>query len=397
MIKKSFLWLHKWLGLITGIVVFLVSITGCIYVFHDDLKLLFYADKYFTHSRPSADKIPLPLSKLIPLAQEQLDKGEVISRVDLYPASNRTWVFRALKINEEAFGYRNYHIYNKRVFINPYSGEVQAVENTKYEFFQVVLQMHMNLLLGKKVGHPVVGYSTVIFAVLLITGLVLWWPKKWTKRSVKQSFSLDLRLSWKRINYDLHNVLGFYNLLFALIICITGLVFSFPAFKTYYIESLNKLSTETVKMKDDFEPVPQKFESSLDNALSFALHKHPNADMMSIRLRDSTEEFHDIQIRMFKDRTGKFKWYYFNQSDGQVSKVKSSEFGKTGDKLAGLNFDLHVGSIGGYPTKILAFIASLICASLPITGTLVWWNKRKPKGKSRVKKGISIPARRISS
>jgi uncharacterized iron-regulated membrane protein len=396
MIKKSFLWLHKWLGLITGIVVFLVSITGCIYVFQDDLKLLFYPDKYFTQSS-SDNKIPLPLSQLITLAQEQVEKEEVISRVDLYPASDRTWVFRALKINEEAFGHWNYQVYNKRVFINPYSGEVQAVENTKYEFFQVVLQMHMNLLLGKKAGHPLVGYSTVIFIVLLITGMVLWWPKKWTKRSAKQSFSLDFKLAWKRLNYDLHNVLGFYSLIFALIICITGLVFSFPAFKTFYVDNLNKLSAETEKKKDNFEPVPQKLESSLDNALTFALQKHPDADMMSIRLRDSTEEFHDIQIRMLKDRTGKFNWYYFNQSDGQVSKVKSSENGKVGDKLAGLNFDLHVGSIGGYPIKILAFIASLICASLPVTGFLVWWNKKKPKNKSRVKKGRKIPARRASS
>ena len=255
--------------------------------------------------------------------------------------------------------------------------------------------MHMNLLLGKKIGHPLVGYSTVIFIILLITGMVLWWPKKWTKRSAKQSFAFDFKLTWKRINYDLHNVLGFYSLLFALIICITGLVFSFPAFKTFYVDSLNTFSAETVKKKENFEPVPQKLESSLDNALLFALQKHPDADMMSIRLRDSTEEFHDIQIRMLKDRTGKFNWYYFNQSDGQVSKVKSSEAGKVGDKLAGLNFDLHVGNIWGYPTKILAFVISLICASLPVTGFLVWWNKRKPKKKSKTKKVRSKPRRRV--
>lgn len=393
MIKKSFLWLHKWLGLITGIVVFLVSITGCIYVFHDDLKLLVYPDKYFIKDI-SKSKTPLPLSELIPVAQKAVPKGEVITRVDLYPAYDRTWVFRALKLNEDGFGHGNYQVYNKRVFVNPYSGEVQAVENTKYEFFQVVLQLHMNLLLGKKVGHPIVGYSTLVFILLLITGMVLWWPKKWSKRSAKQSFSLDFKLSWKRINYDLHNVLGFYSLLFALIICITGMVFSFPWFKTFYVDSLNKISKKVEEAKADFKPVPQQLESSLDNALVFALQKHPGADMMSIRLRDSTEEFHDIQIRELKDRTGKFSWYYFKQADGQISKVKTSNAGGIGDKLAAINFDLHVGSIAGYPTKILAFVISLICASLPVTGVLVWWNKRKPKKKT--KKVRNTPARDVS-
>ncbi len=51
----------------------------------------------------------------------------------------------------------------------------------------------------------------------------------------------------------------------------------------------------------------------------------------------------------------------------------------TADQLGRLNYDLHTGQIWGLPTKILAFGASLICASLPITGFYIWWGKRKKK------------------
>jgi uncharacterized iron-regulated membrane protein len=50
-----------------------------------------------------------------------------------------------------------------------------------------------------------------------------------------------------------------------------------------------------------------------------------------------------------------------------------------GEKTVGANYDIHVGSILGLPTKIIAFIVSLICASLPVTGFMIWWGRRKRK------------------
>jgi uncharacterized iron-regulated membrane protein len=44
-----------------------------------------------------------------------------------------------------------------------------------------------------------------------------------------------------------------------------------------------------------------------------------------------------------------------------------------------MNYDIHVGAIIGLPGKILMFFASLICASLPITGCYIWWGRRKKK------------------
>lgn len=48
------------------------------------------------------------------------------------------------------------------------------------------------------------------------------------------------------------------------------------------------------------------------------------------------------------------------------------------------NYSLHVGAIGGLTTKIIYFTASLICASLPITGFYIWLGRKK-KQKSTVK------------
>ncbi|MDR3010617.1 MAG: PepSY domain-containing protein [Sphingobacterium sp.] len=382
MFKTVILWLHKWLGIITGVVVFILSLTGSIYTFQDELKLWAYPEKYFIADTTNQATTPLPLSTLLYSAQKSLQKNQKITRVDLYPSKNRTWVFRAIKTDEKAFGHWNYYHYYKRVFINPYTGQVQQIENSKTEFFQLALQLHLNLLLGKKYGHPVVAWSTAIFVLILLSGIVLWWPKKWKGKNLKRSFWLDTKVKWKRLNHDLHNVIGFYSLLIGLIFAVTGLAFAFPGFKKTYIATFNLLQPRaeaaTVASPIPLPAVEKKFQ---DNALRYALTNYPDAEMMSIRLKKEIETEMDIQVRHDEKRSGTFDWLYFDRKDNSLREIKSSEKLHYGDKLGALNYDIHTGGIAGMGTKIIAFIVSLFCASLPITGYVIWLNKSKKKKK----------------
>src|SRR5690606_29348556 len=105
------------------------------------------------------------------------------------------------------------------IFLNPYTGEFLKRQNPigygEFDFFRFILDGHRALWLPYEIGRPIVGVATLIFIVLLITGLVMWWPKKWNKANRKKSFTIRWRGNFKRINYDLHNVLGFYSLLLA--------------------------------------------------------------------------------------------------------------------------------------------------------------------------------------
>lgn len=388
MIKKKLLWLHKWLGLISGLVVLIVSLTGCLTVFQDELQLMTHPEKFFIEKSNLQPSKAIALSKLISIAEGKLNPGEKISRVDIFPQENRTWIFRAIKTNKEAFFYSDFFTYYKRVFVNPYTGNVQVVENTKENFFQIVLQLHMNLLLGKKYGHVIVGFSTIFFAVLCLTGIVLWWPKKWKPKTIKNSFSINFKAKSKRLNYDLHNVLGFYSLFFALLFAFTGLVFAFPTFKKIVSNQLNSLDSKE-KQKLSLPFIPQTAATVLDNGLNYVLAHHPTADQLSVRLEKDIAEPQSIQVRMEKNRTGIFYGYSFNQKSGQLEELKSSDNLQLGSRVTSLNYDLHVGSIGEIYTKILAFFASLVCASLPVTGFIIWLNKYK-KSKSRKVKELKV-------
>lgn len=385
MIKKSIIWLHKWLGLTVGLIIFIVSITGCICVFYDDLKATIYSERYIIQDKVIPVNMQvLPLSQLIEIANKNLPEKQKVSRVDLYPAKDRTWIFRATKTDKNKMFYHENMVYYKRVFINPYNGKVQYVENTKYEFFQVVLQLHQTLLMGKTVGKTIVSVSTIIFIVLTISGLVLWWPKKLKKKIIKKSVWIDYSVKWKRLVYDLHNVLGFQTFLFALIIAYTGLIFAYPSFKDFSINLFNLVDNPTNRNDKKENTIKLNPQNILNESLIFSLKKHPNADMMSIRLRDKDEDEQDVQVRLSKGKTSNFEWYYFNQSSGELTNTKSSKNLQLGNKIAGMNYDLHTGGILGYPTKILAFIVSFVCASLPVTGAIFWWNRRPKKKKKAV-------------
>lgn len=384
--KKQILWLHKWLGLISGIVVLIVSLTGCIYVFQDELKLVAYPEKYFISNPAPQTQQTIALSKLIAIAEKNLNPEEKVSRVEVFPNKNRTWVFRATKTNKDAILYSDYFTYYKRVFINPYSGKVQSVENTKTEFFQVVLQLHMNLLLGKKLGHQIIAFSVLFFTIICISGLILWWPKKCKRKALKPNFTIKFNANRKRLNYDLHNVLGFYVLPLALLFCFTGLVFSFPSFKKAVTNSFNALDPkETVDA--NLAAIPQPTANILDNGLYYVLAKHPQADQYSIRLQKEELEPKDIQVRLKENKTSDFYRYYFNTKSGQLEEIKSSNNQQLGSKITSMNYDLHTGTIGGLATKFLAFFAALICASLTITGFIIWLNKTQ-KAKKKTKKSL---------
>jgi len=376
MIKKQIGWIHRWLGLLTGLVVITVSLTGCVYVFVDELKAVFYPDRIFVH----ADNQPLqPLSVMMANAQIAVGKNVRISRCDIYPAPNRSWIFRAMKTNPDGIGHWDYYQYYYRIYVNPYTGGVIHIEDTRNEFFQLMLSLHTDLLLGHRIGQPLVGSCILLFIVLLISGLVLWWPKKANKKALKQAVIINWKAKFKRLNYDLHNVFGFYVLLPALVIALTGAVYAFKWVDTslYYVFSGGK---EKVERRPPVPKVPAtKTAVALDKALNDVLHTYPKADMISTRFQDQDGAPYEFQVRLRPGRTYHFHWLFYDPAKGRLLYHYGTTDLQLAEKVRALNFDLHVGSFAGLPGKILAVCICLICASLPITGFMIWLKPKKKK------------------
>lgn len=100
-----------------------------------------------------------------------------------------------------------------------------------YDFFRQTLRIHRWLLDApakkgeRTVGKEVVGYATLGMSIVLLSGLVLWGPRN--RRVLQNRLSVNTRKGMRRFWYDTHVSLGFYATLLLLVMCITGLVWSF--------------------------------------------------------------------------------------------------------------------------------------------------------------------------
>lgn len=351
--------IHLWLGLASGLVVLIVSVTGCIFVFQKEITEARHPEWSFV--RPG--KQTLPLDSLRRTAQAALGPAHPLSYMVAYREPDHTWEFMAYRENDTALTIFGAMEYFQSVFLDPYTGRITGIRDYKYDFFSIVKYLHWSLLLNTPYGQPIVAWSTVIFVVLLITGLILWWPKKWTAAFRARSFKIKWKASFRRVNYDLHNVPGFYSLLPALIIAVTGLIFVWPP------PTPGPPSFSSVPSPSIAGPLDHALHASLDTLPSHvrfgitpAFGKEGTIYVSAYR---DAETYYGYDVLQFDRYSGRLLHHLRN---GKKSRIH---------RLIEMNYDLHVGAIAGLTGKIIAFIASLICASLPITGFLVWWLKKR--------------------
>ncbi|WP_276091449.1 PepSY-associated TM helix domain-containing protein [Pedobacter sp. JY14-1] len=373
-------WLHLWIGLSTGLIVFIVSITGCIFVWDEEIYDMVHSDIVYVQKTGPAR----PVSELLSNAQKAVGTGKELSNVKI-AADNRTYVFSGYKINDRKkinLSYFSQFEYMDKVYINQYTGQVLGVVDVRYEFFNVVEQLHRQLLLVKPVGSPLVGTCVLLYLLMLITGFILWLPKKYNQ--LKKRLSIKWTGKWKRVNYDLHNTLGFYMLPVAIIIAVTGLVWSFKWWETGIYRILGD------KGKSGFSrPLPQITASDTTlnkiDLIHFRLLKKLDGDWQEIGLGIPGEKdkvsMSFVKIASNRDAWRGISYYFYDGRTGDLIDAMPHEKKTLGMKWRNSNLELHTGRLYGGTTQILAFLGSLISASLPLSGFLIWWGKRNKKRK----------------
>ncbi|MEO5911033.1 MAG: PepSY-associated TM helix domain-containing protein [Pelobium sp.] len=373
--KKIILFTHLWLGLISGLLVLFLGITGCILAFEREIENV-TQDYRFTAVENKATLQPSSLKKI---ADEQLPgkKAHSIS----YEAGKSSQVVY--------FDFEPEYYYT--VFLNPYTGKVLEVKNMENDFFRIVVDGHYYLWLPPTIGQPILASATLVFGVMLITGIVLWWPKN--KAAAKNRFKIKWNARWRRVNYDMHNVLGFYASWFAIFLAISGLVMGFQWFASsiYWVASggdqiknFEETFSDTTQVKNQ----DVKYEA-IDELWLLTKRENPNY-IGSIEIHPPADEKSSIEVALNPDTETYWKADYIYYDQHTLKEISVDHIygrfqdAKTADKIIRMNYDIHVGAIWGIWGKILAFFASLFAASLPVTGFLIYWGKRNKKKTAKI-------------
>ena len=232
--RNIFRHIHLWLSLPFGIIISITCLTGALLVFEKEITECVQRDLRYVEEVKDA---PLPTDILIQRVERVLPHGAVVTHVTSSADPRRTYQMRISQPR------------NARIFVDPYTGEVKG-RNARLPFFTTTLKLH-RFLLGKRDvesgifwGKNIVGISTLMFVFILLTGVVLWWPK--SMKSFRNLITIHLHSGWKRFWYDLHTVAGMYVLVFLLIMALTGLVWSFGWYREVFYSIFGNLSRGTI-------------------------------------------------------------------------------------------------------------------------------------------------------
>lgn len=369
--KKFIFQLHKILGLSTGLVVFIVSITGCCWAFRDEIESL-----YDNYKKVETQNAPI----LTPTKAKEYAK-------EIFPSNTvHGTVFKKEDDAIEVIFYDAEPEFYQSVFLNPYSGEVIQVDNHLSGFFAFILKGHMRLWLPKTIGEQVVGVSILIFILIIISGFILWLPKK--RKNIKQRLKFDWKKTtrWKRKNFDLHTVTGFYICSLALILAFTGSMMSYNWLKyVVYKSTGGEKEARFIIPENQSEIGERDTKIPMDYLIIRLSKENPNAESFELHYPKTADESIYVEVSNSKGLYYDSDFRFFDQNTLEEIETPSIygkyENAKVADKIQRMNYDIHIGAIGGITGKIIAFLISLLTASLPVTGVLLWYGRNYKKKK----------------
>ena len=340
--RKLLLTLHLWLGLLSGTVVLVVAITGCILAFEDEIRSV--TERSVIYVQPQTSP-PIGVHEAINAVKKYNAKASP-TQVRLYGDANK-----AMQVYTK----------DKKIYgVNPYTAQVLGVRNQQKDFMFVVLSLHRTLLLGKT-GEVIIACNAWIFLVMLLSGLWLWWPGRLKK--IRQAITIKRQASAKRRYYDLHSVGGFYLLLPLLFVVVTGIHMT--------------LGNEKVKKTSKLQM--QVAATNMYDSLVQAVYHGEPLEVLRVTLPKDSTDVIAIGIRYQTSGLRKQTNFLFDRYNGKLLHQDNWQDKNTKERFFNSDYEVHTGRVWGLPGKIIAFIAALVAASLPITGFLIWRAKNRKR------------------
>ena len=395
--KKIFRKIHLWLSVPFGLIITLVCFSGAMLVFENEVNEWFRRDLYYVET---VKESPLPMDKLLEKVATTLPDSVSVTGVSISSDPGRAYQVSLSKPRRAS------------LYVDQYTGEVKG-KSERSGFFMFMFRMHRWLLDSMNPGNEgifwgkmIVGVSTLLLVFVLISGIVIWWPR--TRKALKNSLKITATKGWRRFWYDLHVAGGMYALIFLLAMALTGLTWSFPWYRTAFYKvfgvEVQQRAAQGHEQKSDAQKRDTKLAAHREKKREgnevrkgerSRRPENNHSDMYSVtspfvywqeiydKLRRQNPEYKQISIssgtasvsfNRFGNQRASDR-YSFNTDNGEFTETSLYQHQDKSGKIRGWIYSVHVGNWGGMFTRILAFIAALIGAALPLTGYYLWIRK----------------------
>jgi uncharacterized iron-regulated membrane protein len=233
-LRRATFQIHLWIGLAIGLYIVVLSVTGSVLVYRNELdRVLSTPHAVFNETARAmpAEELREIAARAYPgwtvtnVAEGRTTRRPVGGRGGNRPPDPTASV--TLERGEE----------RKDRLFDPYSGTDLGDSTTEGQLFILwLVRLHDELLLDRPDGPWWNGFLSLVFTLLVLTGAVVWWPGmgRW-----RRSMTIKWRSGWRRVNWDLHSALGFWLLAFMLMWGVSGWYLGMPEPLTNFVERIS--------------------------------------------------------------------------------------------------------------------------------------------------------------
>jgi uncharacterized iron-regulated membrane protein len=371
-LRRAIFQVHLWLGILLALYSIVIGITGSALVFEEEIARATQPGLY--HIAPGPQQVTL--DEAIRRIQAARPGWTVFALEDFAEPERAT---TALLRSAGAKPTPNF----RTVSFNPHTGQVLS-DHLRYAGVMGWLgNLHVYLLSGST-GLLVSGWMGVGLLLLCLSGLILWWPgvRRWAAALV-----INSKAGWRRLNWDLHTVIGFWTSVALIVIIFTGVDFAFPGPVGRIVEIATGSSfSSRAGSPEAMKKLPITGAASVitvDQAIAAAYRVLP---------KDAPPGYFQLPSRAGSPYT--VIGYYtgvapysrlvrisLDPYTGEALSFSDTRQQTRGQRIQQYFVAIHFGSFAGNGVfgtlvKVVWVLLGIVLALLAVTGLVMYWNRK---------------------
>jgi uncharacterized iron-regulated membrane protein len=351
------LWLtaHRWFALSLGWVLAIMGITGALLVIGRPIDERLHAELFKATAHEHASVVPLEVIR---------------QRFAAEFGNHATLSFRPPRAADESLRLTVHGKWDGTVYLDPFTGDELGRRGEMQGAINVLFKLHSSLWMGAT-GKALLAFVALLYLLLLVSGLVLWWP-----RSGRPNYRIELRKGLSRALYDLHRVGG----------ASIGLVIALSVATGAYMawRPLGGFVTTLSGMRPTHAPVlpvtslPPRTMLPLDTLLAQAQAQFPDATIGVAQLPAKPGVPLRVRLKLRDDpHPNGLSSVWLDPFTGKVLAVQRWNALDPGARAVAVIYPLHTGELGGPLLEGMLAICGLLLSAMAVTGIWQWWRRRK--------------------
>lgn len=348
--RRIWLLLHRWIGLTAGVLLLWAGLTGALLVGARPLDAALHPEMLRVAPGPAA-----PLAPVVARLRQEFGGAAAFT---LRPPREAGQPLQVLVSGP----------WTGTVYADPASGRELGRRAAGEGFASVLFELHASLAAGHT-GRMLLALASAAFLVMLITGIVLWWPARW-----RQAFAVRRRYGTTLLLLDLHRVSGVLLGLWVLVVVASGAYLAWRPLAAW-VTALSGEASERPPVRK--EGAPGEGYATIDIAVARALARWPGAVVGAVHVAPGELGASRLRLRLADDpHPVGMTSVWFAPRTAEVLAAQPWSRLDPGNRAFAWIYPLHSGELSGAGTLVLTLVAGIALAGYGATGLWLWQKRR---------------------